>query len=402
MTQGLLLRSRVFTIDMIRGLVMIIMALDHVRDFFHKADAIGSGLVTSPTDLATTTPILFFTRWITHFCAPSFVFLAGTSAFLSGQNKSKKELSIFLLKRGLWLVLAEIIIITFSWSFNPLYNTLFLQVIWAIGVSMIILSLLIHLPLRVIFILGFVIVFGHNILDYPSINSMVKGGFLSDLLYFSKFSSYSIGHDHFVMIIYPFVPWSGLMMLGYCFGQLYSQEVNAKWRKRALIWLGSGVIVFFVIMRFMNLYGDPVAWSTQPRGPIFTFLSFLNLNKYPPSLLFLCMTIGPVMIFLALLEKTQNSFTRTLNMFGRVPMFYYILHFFLIHFLVVIVFYISGFNQEDIKSPGALFLFRPADFGFPLWGVYMMWLLVLVILYPLCRRYNDYKNSHKKWWLSYL
>jgi len=150
------------------------------------------------------------------------------------------------------------------------------------------------------------------------------------------------------------------------------------------------------------LYGDPVAWSTQARGPVFTFLSFLNLNKYPPSLSFLCMTIGPGMIFLALLEKTQNIFTRTLNMFGRVPMFYYILHFFLIHFLVVIVFFISGFNQEDIKSPGALFLFRPADFGFPLWGVYMMWLLVLVILYPLCRRYNDYKNSHKKWWLSYL
>ncbi len=402
MTQPASLRSRILTIDFIRGLVMIIMALDHVRDFFHKADVVGSGIVTNPTDLVTTNPVLFFTRWITHFCAPSFVFLAGVSAYLAAQKKSKTELSTFLLKRGVWLILAEVIIITFSWSFNPLYNVLFLQVIWAIGISMIILALLVHLPVRVILVLGLVIVFGHNILDYPAINSNLKGGFWSDLLYFSRFSFYSFGQDHDIMIIYSFLPWSGVMMLGYCFGQLYRQGVDAAWRRKILIWLGLGLTFFFIVMRLTNIYGDPVPWTVQSRGPIFTFLSFLNLNKYPPSLLYLCMTIGPVVFSLGMLENTQNAFARTISIFGRVPMFYYILHFFLIHLLVVFVFYISGYTSKDIDSPQTLLFFRPPGFGFPLWGVYLVWVFVLGMLYPLCKKYNLYKSTHKKWWLSYI
>jgi len=404
MNQPAATRFRVQSIDILRGIVMVIMALDHTRDFFFKAVVEGGGasVALDPTNLATTTPALFFTRWITHFCAPVFVFLAGTAAYLMRQKKSKSELSSFLIKRGFWLVLVEIFIITLGWTFNPLYNVIILQVIWAIGISMILLGLLIRLPFTLIFSIGFIIVFGHNLLDYPSVNSGLKGGFFSDLVYFTNFSVHNIDSNHLIIIVYAFLPWTGVMILGYCFGKLYENKIDPARRKKILLGLGTGLIILFIVLRFINGYGDPVPWSSQPRGALFTFLSFLNVNKYPPSLDFLSMTIGPAMILLALLEKAQSRVADFFKVYGRVPMFYYILHFYILHTLVVIVFLLSGYPASQIATPGNSFLFRPPDFGFNLWGVYAVWIFVVLVLYPICRKYDRYKSMHKKWWLSYL
>jgi uncharacterized membrane protein len=396
-------RSRIQSIDVLRGVVMVIMAIDHVRDFFYKVPvASGASVATNPTDLATTTPALFFTRWITHFCAPIFVFLAGTSIFLMSQKKSKSELSAFLIKRGIWLVLVELILVTLSWTFNPFYNFLILQVIWAIGVSMIMLGLLIRLPMKVLLITGLVIVFGHNLLSYPSINHNLKGGWLADLLYFSNFSIYNLDKTHVFIIVYAFVPWTGVMLLGYCLGKLFTPDVGREKRKKILLQLGFGLLAIFLILRFINNYGDPVPWSRQPRGNIFTFLSFLNVNKYPPSLDFLCITIGGGLIALALLESVRGKFFDFFRVFGRVPMFYYILHLYLIHLIGVIVFFGEGFSTDQIVTPNNPFLFRPSAFGFGLLGVYIVWIIVVLILYPLCKKYDRYKTTHRKWWLSYL
>ena len=384
---------------------MVIMALDHVRDFFYKADlGKAADAAMDPTNLQTTYPALFFTRWITHFCAPIFVFLAGTSVYLMCQRKSKKEVSLFLIKRGFWLVFVEVIIVTFGWTFNPFFNVIIFQVIWAIGISMILLGLLVLLPYGIIFAFGLLIIAGHNIMDYPSISSGLKGTVLSDLLYFSNFSFFELWQNHIVIIVYAFLPWTALMMLGYCFGKLYQQRIDPIWRRKILIGTGTGLILLFIILRFTNLYGDPAPWSSQPRGAVYTFLSFLNLNKYPPSLLFLCMTIGPGILFLAFIEKTQNGFTKIMNVYGRVPMFYYILHFYIIHIIVVIVFYLQGFGTKDIVPEGLPFFFKPNGLGFGLLGVYIIWLLVVVLLYPVCKKYDRYKTAHakEKWWLSYI
>src|SRR6185295_1222717 len=281
MAQLTISRNRIQSIDVLRGIVMVIMALDHVRDFFFKADVSGGGasVALDPTNLATTTPALFFTRWITHFCAPTFLFLSGTSVFLMGQTKTKSELSLFLIKRGFWLVLVELFIITLAWTFNPFYNLFILQVIWAIGISMILFGLVIQLPFWFIFSMGFVIVFGHNLLDYPGINKSLKGGWLADLIYFSNFSIYSLSKDHFFLIVYAFLPWWGVMMLGYCFGKLYANTFDPKRRRKMLLLMGTGLIVLFVILRLLKGYGDPVPMSQQQRGSVFTFLSFLNVNK---------------------------------------------------------------------------------------------------------------------------
>jgi uncharacterized membrane protein len=397
------LRPRIQSIDVLRGLVMVIMALDHVRDFFHKVTLDDAGAAaTGPTDLATTTPVLFFTRWITHFCAPIFVFLAGTSVYLMSLKKTKKELSIFLFTRGFWLIIVEVVLITFSWTFNPLYNLFILQVIWAIGISMILMGLLVQLPYKIILLIGLIIVFGHNILDYKTVNEGLKGTALANLLYFSEFSLIPLNSDHAVLVVYAFLPWLGVMMLGYCFGKLYTPGTDAALRRKKVLQLGAGAIALFVVLRLINMYGDPVPWSTQPRGTVYTFLSFLNINKYPPSLLFLCVTIGSGMLFLAFMETVQNRFTSIMNVYGRVPMLYYILHFYIIHTLVVIVFYLQHFTNKDIITPGVPFFFKPNTFGFNLWGVYAVWIFVVAILYPVCKKYNRYKSTHKKWWLSYL
>lgn len=378
---------------------MVIMALDHVRDYFH----IGAN-TDNPLNLATTTPLLFFTRWVTHFCAPIFVFLSGTSIYLQSRRKTFPELRLFLIKRGLWLVLVELVIVSFAWSFNPHYDFVFLQVIWAIGISMIILGLLIQLPFKLIFALGLIIVSAHNLLDIPEAEPGFKAGFWWDLLHHGSFIPYTYLPGHSAFLVYAFVPWTGLMMLGYCTGILFTQAYTSAERRKILLFTGMGLLLVFLIVRFINVYGDPVPWSIQ-RTPFLTLLSFINVNKYPPSLLYMCMIIGVALLLLLFIENHRNSFTRIMVIYGRVPFFYYLLHLYLIHLLAVIAFFARGHVASDIAKTGQQFPFYfvvPGE-GYGLGAVYAIWLAVVIVLYPLCKWYNNYKTLHReKWWLSYL
>ena len=372
---------------------MVIMALDHTRDFFHF-----DAFLHNPLDLSTTTPVLYFTRWITHFCAPLFVFLAGTSVWLQGMRKSKPVLQSFLIRRGLWLIVVECVLITFAWTFDPAFRVIILQVIWAIGISMVLLGLLLRLPYRVLLLAGMLLVAGHNVLDYVP---ATQHGALWDVLRNGNFATVFVLGQRFV-IIYPFLPWLGLMILGYCFGKLYEPGFHAA-RRRILLRTGGGLILFFVILRWSNAYGDPVPWEAQS-GPFYTLLSFLNTYKYPPSLLFLCMTVGPALVFLALFEKTDNRLARAISVYGRVPFFYYVLHFYLLHLLCMILFLSRGhaFAEATPDVFGIPFRFLIGGEGYPLRIVYVIWIGVVLALYPLCRWYGDLKRRKKWWWLSYL
>ena len=252
--------KRIESIDILRGLVMVIMALDHVRDYFNTSG--------DPLDMATTTPFLFFTRWITHFCAPVFVFLSGTSVYLQSQRKTKKVLQSFLIKRGLWLIFIEIVVISFAWTFNPHYNLIIFQVIWAIGISMVLLGLLVRLPFNVILIVGLIIVLGHNLLDIPESSPGFAPGFWWDLTHHGFFALYPITQNHTLVILYPFIPWTGLMMLGYCSGVFFSQKYSAQRREKILNSIGVGLIVLFIAVRFINVYGNPEPWSVQKNGTL--------------------------------------------------------------------------------------------------------------------------------------
>jgi uncharacterized membrane protein len=389
-------KPRIRSIDLLRGIVMVIMALDHVRDYFHE-----TAMVDDPLNLETTTPALYFTRWITHFCAPVFVFLAGTSAYMISQKKSKADLSNFLIKRGFWLVLIEVTVVTLGWTFNPLFNLIILQVIWAIGISMVLLGLLIHLPYRFLLMLGLIIVFGHNLIDYAEAARGGNTGLLWDLFHSANFSLHSLNATHFVMVVYAFLPWLGVMILGYCLGRLYVPAFDPNKRKKILFYLGAGMLLLFIIVRTLNEYGDPSPWSYQ-RNFFYTFLSFIKVTKYPPSMLFVCITIGIALIALAFLEDVQNKFTKWMTVYGRVPFFYYVLHLYLMHAFCVIAFFLSGYGADNIVSPQTPFLFRPPRFGYSLPIVYVIWFIVVLLLYPICRWYNRYKSTHHNWWLSYL
>ncbi len=387
-------KKRIDSIDILRGIIMIIMALDHVRDFFH-IDA----MTGDPTNPATTTPILFFTRFITHYCAPVFVLLAGTSAFLYGRKRSKKELSMFLLKRGVWLVLLEIVVVNFLFGFDPQYHFVGLQVIWVTGISMILLAAFIYLPLKAIFFIGLALVIGHNLLDvFNSNNAMGQTPPLWwSLLHQQSFRPY--GEGRFLGVLYPLIPWPGIMMLGYCLGALFVPDYDAAKRRRVLVSIGLQAMVVFFVLRWMNVYGDLVPWSAQ-KNTTATIFSFFNVSKYPPSLLYCCITIGPALLVLAALEKIKAGWTNFVVIYGRVPMFYYLLHFFLIHLLCTIAFFASGYNMS--QATDGMFLFRPNNFGYSLPVVYLIWVGVVVALYPLCKRYSVYKATHKYWWLPYL
>ena len=374
---------------------MVIMALDHVRDYFHV-----EGMTGDPTNLATTTPFLFFTRWITHFCAPTFLFLSGVSAFLSGQRRTKKELSIFLLTRGLWLVLLEVTVISFGWRFDPLQHLIIMQVIWAIGISMILLSAIIWLPLPVIMFIGFAILLGHNLLDKPEAEQNNQVGLFWSIVH-TPGGSYVLPIDQTrsILFFYGFLSWTGIMILGYCFGNFYKKTVSREQRQKVLLTIGLGAILLFIVLRFIDGYGDRAPWSTQ-KNAMFTIMSFLNVTKYPPSLMYTLMTVGPSILFLAFFENMQSRFARFFITFGRVPFFYYLLHLFLIHTLTLIAFYASGYTAKDIVSQP--FYFRPVEFGYSLWAVYCIWAAVILLLYPLCKWYDRYKSTHHHWALSYL
>jgi uncharacterized membrane protein len=384
---------RINSIDFLRGLVMIIMALDHTRDFFHEG-----ALTEDPLNFATTSPMLFLTRWITHFCAPVFVFLAGTSGFFQSLRKTKSELCGFLIKRGLWLVLVEVTFISFGITFDVQFSGFFLQVIWAIGISMVLLGLAVWLPFRLILAIGLLIVLGHNSLDYYEAGKQ-QFGLVYSLLHRPNFMPFA--DNRLLGILYPFLPWTGLMFLGYCFGKLYTQYEGAE-RRKVLALLGAGIIIFFIGLRAINSYGDPTPWAQQ-KTALFTVLSFVNTIKYPPSVLYMCMTIGPAVLFLAFFGSVSNRFSKMVTVYGRVPFFYYILHFYLLHFLLMLSSLTRhSFAEAAAGTPGIPFKFAFPGEGYSLAVTYLIWLSVIVVLYPACRWFSRYKQTHKQWWLSYL
>ncbi|MCA0933410.1 heparan-alpha-glucosaminide N-acetyltransferase domain-containing protein [Lutimonas saemankumensis] len=388
--------SRIESIDILRGLVMVLMALDHVRDYFHLG-----AIVSDPLDLETTTPLLFLTRYITHFCAPVFVFLTGTSASLYGQSRSKKQLSRFLFTRGLWLIFVEIVIMNFLWWFDPEYSFINLQVIWAIGLCMIFLSVLIYLPYKWLLILALVIVFGHNSLDSISTSGY---SFTSILWYiFHQQQFLPVGESRMIGFFYPVLPWIGVMALGYNFGFLYRKGFDPVIRKRYLIFLGISTITLFLLIRFINVYGDPEPWHKQ-KNFLFTWFSFMNVNKYPPSLLYILITIGPTFLVLSLIENLKSKITDVLVVFGRVPFFYYVLHVFLIHTAALLTLIALGKDWKLMIFDQASFTTnKMVNYGYSLGVVYLVWVLIVGILYPLCHKYMRYKlGNPKKWWLSYL
>lgn len=395
--QSLKSSYRIDSIDLLRGLIMIIMALDHTRDFFHKDAWTGD-----PLNLDTTTPILYFTRWITHLCAPIFVFLAGSSAYFQSFRKTKKQLSIFLIKRGLWLICIEIVVMSFIFSFDIHYTLFVLQTIWSIGISMVILGLVIWLPFEGILVLGAIIVLGHNGLDYYEKGLQTAPPWWYSLLHIP--GQYKLWDGHSLFIFYPFLPWAGLMMLGYCFGKLFLKFEGFE-RKKMLLWLGFGVIAFFILLRATNGYGDPGHWSAQKNG-LYTFLSFMKVQKYPPSLLYMCATIGIGILFLAFAGNVKNGLTRFITVYGRVPFLYYILHFTIIHLVSAICYLSRGHSLAEGLNPkqgGLLPQFIAPGEGYSLGTVYLVWICIVLSLYPVCKWFSDYKRAHKeKWWLSYL
>ncbi|GAB3167907.1 DUF1624 domain-containing protein [Telluribacter humicola] len=382
--------TRVGSIDVLRGIVMVIMALDHTRDFLHV-----NGFYYDATDMATTTPTLFFTRWITHYCAPIFVFLAGTSAYLSGRKKSPGQLSSFLFTRGLWLIFLELTIINFTFWFDITFSFLMLQVIWAIGFSMIVLSVLKFLPWGILLAVGLGIIAGHNALDGVSFPEGTTANLVWSLLHKQNFIRLDSGLT--IGILYPVLPWIGVLITGYCFGRLYGSGYTMEQRKRVLLLIGLVAVAGFILLRYLNVYGDLRPWEIQRNG-LYTFMSFLNTTKYPPSLLYLLMTLGPGMLLLYALEGRRFGWINFFSVYGRVPLFYYVLHFLVIHILAVVGMLLSGVTWTELEMQEGI----PPEQGFSLGVVYLFWIGVVLFFYPLCLWYAGFKarQSSRVW--SYL
>ena len=391
-----LVKNRITSIDFLRGAIMIIMALDHVRDYLLR-----DSFYYDPLDLEKTSGVLFFTRWITHFCAPIFMLLAGTSAFLISQKKSKKDTSLFLLKRGLWLIFLEMIIVNFGWNFNVTFPMFFFITIWALGISMIVLAGLIHLPKQIILVFCIVLVAGHNVFDNFHIAGNGLPAFGWSLLHEQRPFFW---HNEVLLVGYPLIPWIGVMPLGYLMGQWYAAGYDADKRRRNLLVTGFSAVVIFIVLRYTNLYGDPVKWTVQ-KTPFYTFLSFIKANKYPPSLLYILMTLGPACLFLAFTEKMNGAVVKIVSVYGRVPMFYYLVHIYIIHLIALVASALTPgqhWNIWVLQQP-IWFTESLRGYGFSLPVAYIVWATVVIALYPFCKKYDQYKQSHKeKWWLSYL
>ena len=371
---------------------MVIMALDHTRDYLHIHAA------QSPTDLATTTPILFFTRWITHLCAPTFVFLSGASAWLSLNGGAPIAASRrFLLKRGFILIVIEFTLVNFGLSFDLRFRLFIFEVIAAIGSGLILVSLLSRLSPKIVLAIACLLFFGHDLifrLPMPA-NSVL--GFIGSLLFGPGAFPYAPGR--LFVIAYPVLPWLGIMLAGFCAGQLFTLPIE----KRGVLFLrlGLGALALFVLLRLSNWYGDPVPWTHQRSGA-YTFLSFMNLGKYPPSLLFSLATLGILLLILSAAEGRDNALTRFLLVYGRVPLFYFAVHIYLIHLLLLLTVTLQGYPWSSLDF-GPFRFGRPDHAGLSLGEVYLVWAAVVLALYPLCRWYGRYKARHKeKIWLRYL
>ena len=377
--------KRISSIDSARGLVMVIMALDHVRDFIHK-----TSMSQDPVDLQTTTTLLFFTRWVTHICAPTFVLLAGISAFISFKRQNNLlESRRFLLTRGLWLVFLEFTFVTFALWFDIHFRLLLLEVISAIGFSFIILSLLLKLSPRAIGLIGIIIVFSHNLLQGVSFPANQISIVLSSILF--RPNLMPVSSDLAFYSAYPVIPWLGILLIGFGCGEFF--EIPFEKRKKLFLKIGLSLLLLFALIRFINIYGDPSKWTTQ-KSYLFTFLSFINLTKYPPSLLFTLMFIGIAFLILYVFENAKNKFTEILLVFGRVPLFYFTIHLYIIHSLMFIVLLMQGFRCDDFVF-GLFKNGRPeTGGGIGLLGIYLIWIGVVALLFPLCRWYGNYKVVH--------
>jgi uncharacterized membrane protein len=391
--------GRVPAIDAVRGAVMILMALDHVRDFIHRG-----AMSYSPTDLTQTTPLVFFTRWVTHVCAPTFMLLAGVGAFLWWHGKrTKGQLSAFLFTRGLWLVVLELTLMRLACYFDvSLKYPILLLVLWALGVSMIVLAFLIWLPIRALAVLSIAVITLHNLLDGVNAAQFGPAAWAWQLLH--QPGGFPLAGVT-VIVGYPLVPWVAVMALGFCLGPLFLRDRAV--RRRYLTGIGAAAILAFVLIRTLNVYGDPQPWTVQS-SPTYTVLSFLNTTKYPPSLAFLLMALGPSFLALAWFDRPGLKPSNPLVVFGRVPLLYFVAHFYAARAAAVILAlgrYGTGalaFLFQPVPSMGGPPELFPAQFGYDLWVVYLVWALIVLALYPACRWFAAIKAKRHDWWLSYL
>jgi len=386
--------KRILSIDIVRGIVMIIMALDHVRDLMHI-----SSITQSPTDLAITSPTLFFTRWLTYLCAPIFVFLAGTSAYISFKRKNSiAETKWHLLKRGLWLIILEFTFVNFAIFFDIGFHNILFEVIASIGFGFIILSLLLKLSSKQLGIIGLLIIFCHNL---APLIPFAETSILKVILmpFFSPTAIPLFAGKVFVMG-YPPIPWLGIMLIGFACGR-YFEMVDEK-RNKIFIKFGLVALSLFIAIRFLNIYGDSLQWTSQ-KNATFTFLSFMNVTKYPPSLVFCLVTLGIMFLLLAFADHFTERFKKISAVYGKVPLFYFVVHFYLIHIIMLVVLYLQGFHWSQFEfATGTFGRPKGIESGLLLWAIYLIWIAVVVALYKPCLWFGQYKATHKNWWLRYI
>lgn len=386
-------------VDALRGLVMIVMALDHTRDFFSFA-----AMSFSPEDLTRTTVPLFLTRWITHFCAPTFFFTTGMGLFFWRERGHTENQTAFIVKRGLWLVVLDLTALRFAMNFSLTNGPVFLNILWALGWSMVALAFLSRLPIHLLAVGSLVVIVLHNLADPVTARSLGGASPLWNILHQPGPISFE---GVTVFVLYPLIPWVAVMAAGFCFGPVMT--FDAQRRRTWMVRLGLGMSLAFLMLRTVNTYGDPIPWSSEVSGK--TWLSFLRCNKYPPSLDFLLVTLGPTLLVLAGFDRIAFSSSgqggkNPLLVFGRVPLFFFLLHFLLIHLLTIPFAYLRygriAFLLKLLPTLGGSSDAYPADFGYSLGVVYAVWILVLLMMYPLCLWYSRLKQRRRDWWLSYL
>lgn len=381
--------QRIAAIDILRGLVIVLMALDHTRDYLHA-----TGYSGNPLDPAQTTPLLYGTRWVTNFCAPTFVFLSGVSARLQvKRGMSRKDIAWRLFTRGLWLVVLELTVISFAWAWSFPYM-IFLQVIWAIGVSMMLLAGLVFLPRAAVLILGAAIIVGHNLLG--GIDPASFGAFAA----VAQFGFGFVIAPEWLFANYPVIPWLGVMCFGYGLGSVFI----AQDRDRVLLLLGAAMVTLFVVLRLTGVYGDPLPWKVHEQ-PVATAMDFLDVLKYPPSLLFVCITLGPMLMLFPLLDRLPRLVAEFFRTYGAVPLMAYVAHIYVVHAAGVVARTLTGQDTAGMFNAIHNFIFAPAamrNTGVDLWAVYVAWAIVLAVIWPLCRWWGRIKRTRRDWWLSYL
>jgi uncharacterized membrane protein len=387
---------RIASVDLLRGLVMIIMAIDHVRDYVHSG-----AMNFPPEDLNRTTAATFFTRWITHICAPSFMLCAGLGAFLKFERDgSLQKLSWFLFTRGLWLVLLEVTLVRLAFFFNFTYDLVFLLVFWVLGLGMMVLSVMVYLPPRLLLAGSIAVIAMHHLLDGIQAADFGAFDWVWNILHQPGLVRQA---DPVVVVGYPAIPWIAVIVLGFAVGRVF--RLPAERRRVLLVTSGCAMMLAFVVLRGLNVYGDQRPWTAQSTG-LFTVLSFLNTSKYPPSFLFLLMTLGPALVLLGLFERLKPRERHPLLVFGRTPLFYFIAHLALAHASAIALTWLTYgrapflfMPPPTVGSPRDAF---PADYGWDLWVVYAVTFAVVAALYPVCLKLARLKAARRHWWLSYL